>query len=74
MTTENFIRIFAGTLVLVSLALGVAASPLFHSENWLWLTAFVGANLLQSGFTKFCPLEIVLRKVGMKSTGAARGA
>ncbi len=38
--------------------MGVQASPLFHSVNWLWLTAFVGANLLQSSFTWLCPLEI----------------
>ena len=55
--------------VLVSLALGVQASPLFHSANWLWFTAFVGANLFQSGFTGFCPLEIVLRKAGIGKSG-----
>ncbi len=42
MTIEKIVRIFAGAVVLLSLALGVAASPLFHSANWLWLTAFVG--------------------------------
>lgn len=66
MTTENFVRIFAGSFVLLSLALGVEDSPLFVSKNWLWFTAFVGANLLQSGFTRFCPLEIVLKKLGVK--------
>jgi hypothetical protein len=58
MTIENKIRAFAGTFILVSLALAHYQSP-----NWLWFTAFVGANLLQSSFTKFCPLEIVLRKI-----------
>jgi Protein of unknown function (DUF2892). len=67
MTTERFVRIFAGAVVLVSLALGVRHSPLFVSGYFLWLTAFVGANLLQSGFTRFCPLEIMLKKAGMKS-------
>lgn len=67
MTTERFIRIFAGAMVLVSLALGVRQSPVFVSGYFLWLTAFVGANLLQSGFTRFCPLEIMLKKAGMKS-------
>jgi hypothetical protein len=61
------IRIFAGSFVLLSLALGVPGSPLFASANWLWFTAFVGANLLQSGFTHFCPLEIALKKVGVRS-------
>jgi hypothetical protein len=65
MNVQRMIRIFAGTFVLLSLALGVAASPVFVSTHWLWLTAFVGANLLQSGFTGFCPLEIVLRRMGV---------
>ena len=62
MTTERFVRLFAGAFVLLSLALGVEASPLFASRHFLWFTAFVGANLLQSGFTGFCPLETALRK------------
>jgi hypothetical protein len=73
MNLENIIRAFAGTVILISLALGMAASPLFHSANWLWLTAFVGFNLLQSSFTRLCPLETMLRKLGVKSTGAACG-
>jgi Protein of unknown function (DUF2892) len=67
MTTENIIRIFASTMILVSLALGAPASPLFHSAYWLWLTAFVGANLFQFGFTGFCPLNVVLKKLGVKT-------
>jgi hypothetical protein len=70
LTVNQFVRVFAGAFVLVSLALGVEASPVFISENFLWLTAFVGANLFQSGFTKFCPLEIVLRKAGVRDGGA----
>lgn len=70
MTTERLVRIFAGTVVLISLALGVSASPLFVSSYWLWVTVFVGFNLLQSGFTRFCPLEIMLRKAGVKPGGA----
>lgn len=66
MTVNRMIRIFAGFFVLLSLALGVQASPLFVSANWLWFTVFVGFNLLQSGFTQFCPLEIMLRKAGVK--------
>jgi len=72
MTTERIVRIVAGTFVLLSLGLGVPGSPIFVNQNFLWFTAFVGANLLQSGFTCFCPLEIVLRKLGVKS--AAQGA
>jgi hypothetical protein len=64
MTSWRITRIFAGFFILVSLLLGVAESPLFLSEYWLLLTAFVGANLLQSGFTRWCPLEIILRKAG----------
>jgi hypothetical protein len=59
-TTEKLIRIFAGAFVLVSLALGV-----FVNANFLWFTAFVGANLLQSGFTGFCPLELILKRCGV---------
>jgi hypothetical protein len=66
MTTERIVRIVAGFFVLLSLSLGVDGSPLFHSSNWLWFTAFVGANLFQSGFTQFCPLEIMLKKLGIK--------
>ncbi len=71
MTTERVIRVFAGAVVLVSLGLGAPASPMFHSAHWLWLTAFVGLNLLQSGFTRFCPLEIILKKAGVKEGCAA---
>ena len=68
MTTHRIVRIVAGTFILLSLALGVQGSPLFHSVLWLWFTVFVGANLLQSGFTQFCPLEIILKRAGFKET------
>lgn len=68
MTTERIVRIVAGTFILLSLSLGVEGSPIFHSSNWLWFTAFVGANLLQSGFTRFCPLEMFLKYLGVKET------
>ncbi len=58
MTLENSIRLLAGTLVLASLALGHLISPW-----WFLLTAFVGANLIQSSFTKFCPAEMVFAKL-----------
>lgn len=65
MTIERMIRIIAGIFVLLSLALGVQASPIYHSANWLWFTAFVGFNLFQSGFTRFCPMEMMLKKLGV---------
>ena len=66
MTVERLIRIFAGLFVLVSLALGVWVNP-----HFLWVTAFVGLNLFQSGFTRLCPLESILRKLGVRSSGTA---
>jgi hypothetical protein len=53
---------------LLSLALGLQASPVFHSSYWLWFTAFVGANLLQFGFSGFCPLASILKKLGVKES------
>jgi hypothetical protein len=70
MTTERLIRIFAGLFVLLSLGLGAQASPVFVNANFLWVTAFVGANLFQSGFTRLCPLEAILRRLGVKSAGS----
>ncbi|GAA4406030.1 YgaP family membrane protein [Quisquiliibacterium transsilvanicum] len=67
MTSWSLVRVFAGFMILLSLALGVQGSPLFHSQNWLWFTVFVGANLLQSGITHWCPLEIILRKLGLRA-------
>lgn len=60
MKLENAIRALAGTMILVSLALAHFVHP-----GWIWLTVFVGANLLQSAFTGFCPAESVLRKLGV---------
>jgi hypothetical protein len=71
MTIDRLIRIFAGCFILVSLALGVEASPLFVSTWFLAFTAFVGANLLQYGFTNVCPLGWVLGKLGVPA--ASRG-
>lgn len=62
------IRRFAGIFVLGSLALAH-----FHSAYWLWFTAFVGFNLLQSSFTNFCPLEMMLRKFGVASSCRGSG-
>lgn len=66
MTVENAIRVLAGTLVLISVALTYFVSPW-----WLLLGVFVGCNLIQSAFTGFCPAEIVLRKLGVGSGGGA---
>lgn len=66
MTLERYIRMFAGTFILASLALAH-----FHSPNWLGFTAFVGFNLLQSSLTRFCPLEIILKKLGVGKAGAS---
>ncbi|MBZ8139948.1 sulfurtransferase [Rubrivivax gelatinosus] len=71
MTVDRLIRVFAGSFILISLALGAPASPLFVSEWWLAFTAFVGLNLFQFGFTDVCPLGIVLRKLGVPVTKRA---
>ena len=61
MTIERFVVAFAGAAVLISVLLAV-----FHSLNWLWFTGFVGANMLQSAFTGFCPLARILALLGLK--------
>lgn len=68
MTINRMVRIIAGTFILLSLALGAEASPLFHNVNWLWLTVFVGANLLQSGITRWCLMDQILAKLGVPAT------
>ena len=71
MTVDRWIRVFAGTFILVSVLLGTPASPLFVSQWWLAFTAFVGANLLQYGFTNACPLGWILKKLGVPETKLA---
>jgi len=66
MSVERIVLAFAGFVVLLSVFLGMPGSPIFHSTNWLWFTAFVGLNLLQSAFTGFCPLALMLKKLGKK--------
>ena len=70
MTTsvDKLVFRFAGLFVLASLALAY-----YHSPNWLWFTAFVGANMLQASFTGFCPLASILKRMGAPA-GAAFGA
>lgn len=60
MNTERMVRIFAGAFILISTILG-----LIYSKWWFAFTIFVGANLFQSGFTKICPLENILKKLGV---------
>ena len=72
MTVDRLIRIFAGTFILLSLALGVEGSPLFMSKWWLAFTAFVGANLLQYGFSNVCPLGWILKKTGVPESRPVR--
>ncbi|GAB1260051.1 YgaP family membrane protein [Aurantivibrio plasticivorans] len=66
MTVNDALRLIAGIVVLVSVSLAVT----IHI-NWLYLTAFVGLNLLQSAFTKWCPMMTILRKAGLKDEGVS---
>lgn len=70
MNVDRIVMAFAGFAILLSLGLGAAGSPIFHHPYWLFFTAFVGLNLLQAAFTGFCPLAMILKKLG-KSSGAA---
>lgn len=65
MIVIDWVHTIAGLFILVSLALGVEASPFFHSSYWLLFTAFVGLNLLQFGISKFCPLAFILKRLGV---------
>ena len=66
MTIESIMRIMAGFFIMLSLALGIDGSPIFVSKWFLAFTAFVGFNLFQSGITRFCPMDIMLKKAGVK--------
>lgn len=65
MSIDRLVMAFAGSFILLSLMLAH-----WHSVNWLWFTGFVGANLFQAAFTGFCPLAIILKKLGVKSGSA----
>lgn len=67
MTSWQIVRLMAGIFILLSLALGVPGSPVFVSQWWLAFTAFVGANLFQSALTKWCLMESILRRLGVRS-------
>lgn len=61
MSIDRIVMAFAGIMIIVSVIL-----TQFHHPNWMWLTVFVGANLLQSAFTRFCPLASILKAIGAK--------
>jgi len=65
MNTNRAVRVIAGFFVLLSIALGAPASPVYVSVYWLWFTVFVGANLFQSGLTNWCLMDKILRKLGV---------
>ena len=67
MTSWKLVRVIAGLLILLSLALGVTESPLFVSPYWLYFTGFIGVNLFQSGITNWCLMENIMRKLGVPS-------
>lgn len=68
MIITDWVHTIAGTFILITLGLGVAASPIFIHEYFLFGTVFVGANLFQFGFTKFCPLALMLKALGVPET------
>jgi hypothetical protein len=74
MTVERYIRIIAGSFIMLSLALGIEGSPLFLSSWALAFTAFVGANLFQFGFTNVCPMSWILRKLGVPDAAPCSAA
>lgn len=67
MSSWQIVRIVAGVFILLSLAFGAPASPLFLSQWWLAFTAFVGINVLQSGLSKWCLMETIMRKLGVRA-------
>lgn len=70
MTVERYIRVIAGLFIMLSLTLGIEGSPLFVNKWFLAFTAFVGLNLFQFGLTNFCPMGMILRKLGAKDGNA----
>ncbi len=71
MTVNRIVRIIAGFFILLSLGLAHAMGQVDLSQmSWLWFTLFVGANLFQSGFTTFCPLDTILKKLGVSESAA----
>jgi len=72
MTIERIMRIMAGFMILLSLGLAHFSGQIeLTNVSWLWFTTFIGLNLLQSGFTGFCPPEFLLKRMGFKEGGSA---
>ncbi len=65
MTVNEALRLIAGCMIIISLLLAIN-----FSQNWLWFTAFIGVNLIQSSFTKWCLMMTILRELGMKDSVA----
>ncbi|CAN0574865.1 unnamed protein product [Ectocarpus sp. 12 AP-2014] len=65
---NTYFRVIVGTMVLLSVVLSA-----YVSINWLWFTVFIGVNLIQSAFTKWCLLETILMQLGVKSNGGSCG-
>ncbi len=63
MTIDKAMFVFAGSMIIISTLLAM-----FHSPNWHWFSLFIGANMIQSSFTGFCPPSILMRKLGMKTS------
>jgi hypothetical protein len=74
MTINRIVRIVAGFFIMLSLGLAHFSGQADLSKlSWLWFTLFVGANLFQSGFTTFCPLDSILKKLGVpESAGGCK--
>ncbi|MGO9445603.1 MAG: DUF2892 domain-containing protein [Thiobacillaceae bacterium] len=69
MSVERIVRIIAGFFILLSLALAHYSGTVdLTHPSWLWFTTFVGVNLFQSGFTRFCPMDMMLKKMGVKES------
>lgn len=67
MNVNSMIRIIAGFFIMLSISVAHITGQIdFHNAKWLWFTAFVGLNLFQSGFTKWCLMAIILKKLGVK--------
>ncbi len=62
MTIDKAMFVFAGSMIIISTLLAM-----FHSPNWHWFSLFIGANMIQSAFTGFCPPSILMKKLGMKT-------
>ncbi len=67
MTTDRYVRIIAGLMILITLVLAhLTGQADLGQISWLWLTAFIGLNLFQSGITRFCPMDSILAKLGVR--------